>query len=323
MKASASAPANPKKETFNQRFGMPPPRKDNIATPEDVERAENPADLIDDPLERDPSLGGKKADPLMERIRVRCYRRDNETKKIYRCASGCGTTYANVNGDRWLAHAASMCNMVPVELRMMAEAEMVKKCPSRRATETANAANDAITNTDNAAQESKKPKLTVPSSEEAFPETSTLARIARANGKAARHAKLNLAIMKLFCVGGLPLFLSSRPEWLEVFSIMDSSYRPQDRETLLHGIQSEYANINTIQDKFLQAQRNLTYSCDGGTNRGGRALWTSHTSTPEGKVYMMRTREATEESHTAEWIRDNVALPVRSLLFLLKSRSIS
>ncbi|KAG6808132.1 hypothetical protein H0H92_005296 [Tricholoma furcatifolium] len=43
---------------------------------------------------------------------------------------------------------------------------------------------------------------------------------------------------------------------------------------------------------------------DGGTSRGKEAFWTMHISTEERKVYFIEAKEATRESHTAEWIKN-------------------
>ena len=52
---------------------------------------------------------------------------------------------------------------------------------------------------------------------------------------------------------------------------------------------------------------------DGGTTRNHDAYWTVHMSTMERKVYSMETREATNVSHTGEWIMQLV-LEVSSMI---------
>lgn len=64
--------------------------------------------------------------------------------------------------------------------------------------------------------------------------------------------------------------------------------------------------------EILHEKENLTISYDGGMKRGGVAFWTIHISTAGGKVYFVKGREASGESHTAEWIK-NIVMEVSSV----------
>lgn len=121
-----------------------------------------------------------------------------------------------------------------------------------------------------------------------------------------------MAIVQLFCICGLPTHIVESAPWKKVFSVADSSYKPADRQKLeIEQITAEAEHVYEVQLQYLQAQEDLTVSCDGGTSRGRESFWTLHISAPvEEKVYLMEVREATSESHTAVWIK-NFVLEVR------------
>jgi hypothetical protein len=146
------------------------------------------------------------------------------------------------------------------------------------------------------------------------PVMTTFLENSKLSGQKRRHKELNLSIIKLFCIQGLPTRITSTPEWRNMFSIADSSYKPADRQMLkVDQIVSEAEHIYAIQLKQLKTQEDLTISCDGGTLHGQEAFWTLHVSNPLGKVFLMETHEATSESHTTVWIKDFV-LEVHSTL---------
>lgn len=133
---------------------------------------------------------------------------------------------------------------------------------------------------------------------------SKLIQDARSIGRKGRHDALDFAIVQLFCVGGLSTSLASRPEWKALFEIVDPSYRPASRSRLEDNqIIAEAEEVGLKQLKKLSKEENLTISCDGGTSKGREAFWTVHISTAQGKTYFIEGRHATDESHTAVWIK--------------------
>jgi hypothetical protein len=84
-------------------------------------------------------------------------------------------------------------------------------------------------------------------------------------------------------------------------------------------------NCNALSDKWIQAEadciyiktveklkdlNNLTLSLDGGTSHAGESFWTLHISTPTRQVHLMQVCEATDVSHTGQWLAD-FAMKVR------------
>ncbi|KAF8817215.1 hypothetical protein BYT27DRAFT_7247457 [Phlegmacium glaucopus] len=140
--------------------------------------------------------------------------------------------------------------------------------------------------------------------------------------KRERHQKLDLAIVKLFCVTGIPTHVSDLDMWKGLFSAVDPSYMPASRSKLgeVHTI-GQAEEIQALQVAYLETQENITVSCDGGTTKGWEAFWTLHMSTVERKAYLMEVREATLESHAGVWIKSFVLEVCRSRICAIVSDS--
>ena len=121
------------------------------------------------------------------------------------------------------------------------------------------------------------------------------------------QAAADLAIVKLFCVAGLPTYLATYPEWHNLLTTLWPTYKPADC-TKLEDVQivAEAAFVQKKVLDILRAKEDLTVSYDGGTSRGHEAFWMIHVSTSYHHVYFVGGQEATRESHTGLWIRNTV-----------------
>ena len=266
----------------------------------------DPADLVDDPNpHKKASHGGRPANPLLDKILQRCHRTSHPEKKLYHCAGkNCGLTFVNRNLKRAVRHAVG-CFRLPKETRRLAKQHAATRAPSKLL-ENEIAKADGLGVEESGIVATKKRKTAV---DEAVPmqNSSRLYDIAKKEGKQIRHRKLDLAVVKLFCVAGLATDISDLNEWKDVLYIADPSYHPPTRARLEEElIIGEAEEIQEKQLAYLRTQENLTVSCDGGTTRNQEAFWTTHISSMERKVYLMEMREATNESHTAVWIKCNV-----------------
>ncbi len=129
----------------------------------------------------------------------------------------------------------------------------------------------------------------------------------RNTNRAAKHVRNCIscpaALRKVFCVCGIPTSVASHDAWQDIFRIGVRGYKAADRNKLEdEQIISEAERIRQLQVDYLRTQENITVSCDGGTARNHDAYWTVHMSTMDRIVYLMETREATNVSHTGEWI---------------------
>lgn len=135
---------------------------------------------------------------------------------------------------------------------------------------------------------------------------------AKKKGRDHRQAQMDLAHVRLFCGGGIPLYMASREEWKWAWQLADPLLiipNASKLEDVL--VPGEQEVVKGRQCALLAMKNNLTISYDGGTSAGRESFWTICVSGDDRVVYFMEGREATSESHTAEWIRD-LAMEVRS-----------
>ena len=101
--------------------------------------------------------------------------------------------------------------------------------------------------------------------------------MAKKEGKQIWHQKLDLAVVKLFCVAGLTTNISDLNKWKDLLYIANLFYHPPTHacleEELIIGKAEE---IQEKQLAYLHTQENLTVSCNGETTRNHNAFWTTH-----------------------------------------------
>ncbi|KAF8061423.1 ribonuclease H-like domain-containing protein [Lyophyllum atratum] len=221
---------------------------------------------------------------ILDELLQKCYKETEPFKHIYRCiAKRCGNTYSNRNSSRSYEtkREKTAASRAPSQL---VQAEVaVEKAPME--VSVVDPAKDRI---------SEDLPLT---KHKSFQDATFRKRH-------DRHRAADLAFVKLFCAGGLPTSLASRPEWVEALTCLDPKYLPASRTKLEDDqIPAEAAAVQQKMYQLLEVAENLTISCDGGTSRGREAFWTLHISTEDRKVYFVEGREATRDSHTAVWLK--------------------
>lgn len=132
--------------------------------------------------------------------------------------------------------------------------------------------------------------------------------------RAERHEQARLDILYLFCVGGGPMTLANRAIFKQSYRDLDPTFNPPTATALSEDLViAEQQAIMEEQIEELRMAEDITLSTDGGTSHGGEAFWTVHASTTDRVVRLVECQEATDVSHTAEWI-SNLVLSV-SVLF--------
>ncbi|KAF8892056.1 ribonuclease H-like domain-containing protein [Infundibulicybe gibba] len=253
---------------------------------------------------KNPRNGGRPKNKVLDKLLQECYRRSAPEKVVYRCAAeGCGEVFSNRNLSRTLRHSTK-CLELPTDLRKMAAAHLVKRAPSKKVLDNPSSVSGRAASIEmNPKRQKCENKMA--SSPADLDASKALEKTSLLKGRRARHAKLDLEIVKMFCVAGLPTHLASRVEWKNVFYAADPSYTPASRDKLEYDqIVAEAEHVCEEQLMYLKTRDNLTISYDGGTSRGKEAYWTLHISTPEREVYLVEGREATSDSHTGVWIKN-------------------
>ncbi len=249
----------------------------------------------------------------MDKLLQRCAKRAHPTKVIWRCRGDqCGYTFAGRAKGR-VTHHAKDCPKLRSDLQQEAAKFKRTKAPSVVVQEA-----DAKAEKRRKKNEGLEPRpekgqtasfQIPPSSEGFFTE-------AKAQGRTQKHARVSLSLTKLFCSAGLPMRVVSQDDFIDMLKGLDTSFKVPSRESLETDlIPGEQEVVKEIQMKSLRGSWYLTISYDGGTNRGREAFWTFHISIAgQSKVYMVEAKEATGDSHTAEWIK-STAVSVSSCCF--------
>jgi hypothetical protein len=135
---------------------------------------------------------------------------------------------------------------------------------------------------------------------------STLKDAVVANGLAKLDDAINLKIVMLFCVSGLPLRVLDTPQWKQLMeTATKSKYKPTS-STMVSGtfIPAEAALVRRHQVEFLQMLVNLTVTFDGGSTRKPSSVYTIHISTADRECFFIEAHDATDEKHTAAYIEN-------------------
>lgn len=192
---------------------------------------------------------------------------------------------------RILGHAAG-CQLLPQHLRHKAGEKLSAESPGARV--------EAI--------EQKEAEAS--SGRSAAPTTSTqpsVAPVFAAAGRDQLGAKLDFAVTKLFCVGGIAPNIADRLVWREMWTIASPSYQPPCSTTLSDSlIPKEAARVRQMQYDLLSKETNIALSFDGNSIRKPQSVYTIHATTALRRTFFLEGIEASDVSHTGEWITGNL-----------------
>jgi len=132
----------------------------------------------------------------------------------------------------------------------------------------------------------------------------TLTNIAITAGKTKYQDEVNLTIIELFAVSGVPASVLDSLQWKKFVDVATRSKCNPPSSTMLMEklIPAEAALVRKYQADFLQTCVNLTLTFDGGSTRRPSSVYTVHITTAERETLFMEGCDATNEHHTAEYI---------------------
>ena len=141
---------------------------------------------------------------------------------------------------------------------------------------------------------------------------STLASVAVATGKIKHQDRVNLAIVELFSVSGIPARVLDLPQWKDFVDMATHSKCNPPSSTMLMQklIPAQAALVRKYQADFLRTCVNLTLTFDGGSTRKPSSVYTIHITTADRETFFVEGCDATDERHTAEYI-EGIATEVR------------
>jgi hypothetical protein len=272
------------------------------ADDDDAEDLPEGISFVDLPMKTKTSAkGGRPRNMLLDKLVQDChYSNEAPTKRRYRCRTpGCKKSFAVRGTGRIYKHVTLGCKNVDRELRSAVVKQYIKKAPSK-ILKKLRAGNEV--------HASKRQKTEGRQKMEDGQALNAVEKMFEAGSRLSleeRKAQANLQFMILFAVHGLsPLLLDSSAWQKPISTISQGKYMTPSREKMENEyLPTEALVVQGKQIEILSRQNNLTLSFDGGTSRGREAFWLFHVSSGA-EVYMVYGQEATDESHTGEWIKE-------------------
>jgi len=133
----------------------------------------------------------------------------------------------------------------------------------------------------------------------------TLIDVAVTAGKAKYQHAINLRVVELFCVRAIPAKVLDTPEWKKIVEeATKSKYDPPSSTAFTEKlVPAEATLVRSYQIKFLGACVNLTLTFDSGATWKPSLVYTVHVTTADRETFFVEGCDATDERHTAEFIK--------------------
>ncbi|KAL7284543.1 hypothetical protein ACG7TL_001835 [Trametes sanguinea] len=238
--------------------------------------------------------GGPKPDPILEKLIV--YTKELATGRFrYRCiAANHGCTYSASTSDltRTLKHG-SACQFLDPPLRQEANQHLATRSLSHRVESSKESKQSQATDT--------QPPAAASTSQ------SSLHDLVKREGSKQLKLKLDLAIVRLICVAGIPPHVADLDEWKSAWQLVNNHYRPASRTTIEDShIPAEAAVAQKRQIEILQHKQNLTISFDGGSMQSTQSNLTIHVSTEDRRVFFFEGVNSTGYAHRGSYYYHNL-----------------
>ncbi len=222
--------------------------------------------------------------------------KSGKSATVYQCSGiGCVFQWQGRTENHVLPHAVR-CLYLSSEIRIKIARSLSQKSPEARVLASAHAEETATSE-----RGTSQGLLTSPMSQ------STARAYFKGAGKAQLKDKADAAMVKMFCVNGLPPNFADSPEYKEYSNILNPTYNPPGRTTLTEKfIPATQALIQQQQIDYLTTQRNLTVTYDGGQTRRRHHFYTIHILTEDGRAFLMDMVDGRNVSRTGIWIKESV-----------------
>ena len=124
-------------------------------------------------------------------------------------------------------------------------------------------------------------------------------------GKIKFQDRVNLAIVELVAVSGIPATVLDSLQWKKFMEAATRSKcnSPSSMMLMEKLIPAEATLVRKYQSDFLRSCVNLTLTFDGGSTRKPSSVYTLHIATAERETFFMEGYDATDDHHTAEYIQ--------------------
>lgn len=128
-----------------------------------------------------------------------------------------------------------------------------------------------------------------------------------AAGSKALTDRVNHCITKLICVNGLVLNILDSDNWAELMSLLNRRYKlTPTKEFTTKIIPNKAAHVRKLTIARLQGEQNLMLMFDGNRTCQSDLVYFVHITTKECDSYFVNGYDGSDESHTAEWVKDKI-----------------
>lgn len=203
----------------------------------------------------------------------------------------CKKFYPRAKPNYLRAHLANNCRKVPEEWRRHFNYIIV------------NDLNDIptdkpLTNESDITQDWKKPETVITNQSESEIDTSIV----------------DEAISLAFIMCGIPFRVISNPFFINALKILNPSYNAPSRHALSGRLlDTELAKVNKKVNEIIEFTNNLTLGLDGWSAPDGSSVWNFIILTPTREEYLYKLENYSEESHTAEFLANQIELVINRI----------
>jgi hypothetical protein len=246
---------------------------------------------------------GRKSSNITSRLCVK-YKDENDGKRYYGCvASKCDwLQHGNAANDRILKHATTCKHLLPDDQQFAINqsandslGERIAISDEKKAAQNVPAPSLAEFSFASTHMAPKGPKL----------KSGSIEADCTNAGREELKQRLDFAIMKVICVGGMSPYMVDKPCWKEMWEVGNPRYKPTPSTMFVDThIPKEEARIHKKTIEILRGYDNNTLTFDGNDTRARDSVYTTHYTTPDRRTFLFRGYEATDEHHSGEWVKD-------------------
>ena len=132
-----------------------------------------------------------------------------------------------------------------------------------------------------------------------------LVKVVTAKGRQAQRTCADHAILRFFCVRGIPPANIESDEFRDIFIPLCPKYIPPSRTQLEDVlIPAEATHVRKQQMRYLSTQTNLTITFDGGSTRAQESFYTFHVTTAARRSFFLKAYPGSGAIHNAQFIAD-------------------
>lgn len=261
----------------------------------------------------DERSGGVRLLPLL--LKMSKPYRTSEGKKRVRCiaSSHCNTTWAWPRSrQRLLDHAAHDCKAIPQEWRTEAIEHLAAK--GRSPVKMPRSGGDDLgSDVEEVPPPQKKSKKDAGDS--SGPMQTTLGSVFAKKGAQTFKKDAHRKLMLFVTCAGIPPRVIDSAEFKAFCGTLNAKYTPPCSTTISQTlIPDEAAAIYINIIAFLQTQRDLTISYDGGKIRRQKSFYSIHVITASRQRFLLDLDDASMLSHTADYIIEQLMEVCNQLL---------